>query len=67
MNSSTSLLVSLNKTYVEKAVTEDRSVVDKIKSSDRNLMAVVTQKPGPSSGTKSLGPLSLFDPDVPPV
>ena len=65
MNSSTSTLVSLNKTYVKEAVTENRSEVDKVKSSDRNLMAAVTQKAGPTSGTKSLGLLSLFDPDVP--
>lgn len=67
MNSSTSTLVSVNKTYIEEAVTENGSEVDKVKSSDRNLMAVVTQKPGPSSGTKSRGPLSLLDPDVPTV
>lgn len=66
-NSSTSTLVSLNKTCVEKAVTENRSEVDKLKSGNRNSMAVVTQKPAPSSGTKSLGPLSLFDPDDLPV
>ena len=67
MNSSTSTLVSLNKTYVKEAVTENRSEVSKIKSGDRNLMAVVTHKASPTSGAKSLGPLSLFDPDVPPV
>jgi hypothetical protein len=66
-NSSTNTLVSLNKTCIEKAVTESRSEVDKVECGDRNLMAVVTQKPAPSSGMKSLGPLSLFDPDVPPV
>jgi hypothetical protein len=70
INSSTSTLVSLNKTYDKiydkEAVTENKSEVDKVKSGDRNLMAVVTHKAGPTSGTKSLGPLSLFDPDVPP-
>jgi len=71
MNSSTSASVSLNKTYDKicdkEAVTENKSEVDKVKSGDRNLMAVVTHKAGPTSGTKSLGPLSLFDPDVPPA
>ena len=67
MNSSTSPLVSLNTTYVGVAVTENRSEVDKMKPSDRNSMAVVTHKAGPTSGMKSLGPLSLFDPDVPPA
>lgn len=67
MNSSTSTLVSVNKTYVKEVVTENRSEVDKVKSRDRNLMAVVTHKAGPTSGAKSLGPLSLFDPDGPPA
>jgi hypothetical protein len=67
MNSSTSTLVSLNNSYIEEAVTKNRSEVDKVKSSDRNLMAVVMQKAGPTSGMNSLGPLSLFDPDVPPA
>jgi len=67
MNSSTSPLVSLNTSYVGVSVTENRSEVDKVKSGDRNSMAVVTHKAGPTSGTKSLGPLSLFDPDVPPA
>jgi hypothetical protein len=65
MKSSTSTLVSLNKTYVEEAVIENRSEVDNVKFSDRNLMAGVTQKAGLTSGTKSLEPLSLFDPDIP--
>ena len=67
MNPSTSPLVPLNTSYVGVAVTENRSEVDKVKSGGRNSMAVVTHKAGPTSGTKSLGPLSLFDPDVPLV
>ena len=67
MNSSTSTLVSLNKTYVKEAVTESRSEVDKVTFCDRNLMGVVTHKCGPVSGMKSLGRLSLCDPNFPPV
>jgi hypothetical protein len=67
MNSSTSTLLSLNKIYIEEAVTENRSEVNEVKSSDRNFMAVVTQKAGPTSGSKSLGSFSLFDPDVTPA
>jgi hypothetical protein len=67
MNSSTSTLVSLNKTYIKGAVTESRSELDEVKSGDRNLMAVVTHEDGPASGMKSLGRLSLFDSIVPPV
>lgn len=67
MNSSTSTLVSLNNIYIEEAVTKNRNEVDKVKSSDGNLMAVVTQTADPTSGVNSLGPLSLFDPDVPPA
>lgn len=67
MNSSISPLISLNTSYVGVAVAENRSEVDEVKSGDRNLMAVVTHNAGPTSGTKSLGPLSLFDPDVLPA
>ena len=67
MNSSTSPLVSVNTPYVGVAVTENRSEVDNVKPGGRNWMADVTHKAGPTSGTKSLGPLSLFDADVPPA
>jgi hypothetical protein len=49
----------------EETVTEKRSEVDNIKFSDTDMLAGVTQKAGLSSGPKSLGPLSLFDPGVP--
>jgi hypothetical protein len=64
VNSSSNTVVSLNKTCVEEAVTENRSEVDNVKYSDRHLMRSVTQKAGQTSGVKSLEPLSLFDPDV---
>ena len=57
----------VNKTYVKEAVTESRSEVDKVTFCDRNLMGVVTHKCGPVSGMKSLGRLSLCDPNFPPV